>query len=67
MVVYALSSTSATSEAGLEKLYWNTVVTRRFAFGQRLDRFVDLFEGEVLSERCIYFCCDTGTLSQQRA
>ncbi len=34
-------------------------MTKRFAFGQRLDRFVDLFEGGVLSERCIHFCCDS--------
>ncbi len=44
--------------AGLEELNRNPVVFRRFAFGQRLDRFVNLFQGEILGECLIRISCD---------
>ncbi len=44
--------------AGLEELNRNPVVSERFAFGQRLDRFVNLFQGEILGECLVRINCD---------
>jgi hypothetical protein len=43
--------------AGLEELNRNPVVSGRFAFGQRLDRFVNLFQGEILGECLVHISC----------
>ncbi len=44
--------------AGLEELNRNPVVSGCFAFGQRLDRFVNLFQGEILGECLVRISCD---------
>ncbi len=43
--------------ADLEELNRNPVVSGRFAFGQRLDRFVNLFQGKIMGECFVHISC----------